>query len=49
MNTDLNKSPKIFISHSTDNAKIASAIVDLLEFLGLGTKEIFNDYPQLGD
>lgn len=39
MNTDLKKSPKIFISHSTDNAKIASALVDLLEFLDI--RDIF--------
>lgn len=41
MNTDSKNPPKIFISHSTDNAKIASALVDLLDFLGLGNKEIF--------
>lgn len=37
MNTEgqLKKSPKIFISHSTDNAEIASALVELLEFLGM--------------
>lgn len=37
MNTQekLKKSPKIFISHSTYNAEIASALVDLLEFLGM--------------
>lgn len=41
MNTDSKNPPKIFISHSTDNAKIASVLVDLLDFLGLGNKEIF--------
>lgn len=37
MNTQrkFKKSPKIFISHSTCNAEIASALVDLLEFLGM--------------
>lgn len=39
MNTDSKNPPKIFISHSTDNAKIASALVDLLEFLGI--RDIF--------
>lgn len=35
----LKKSPKIFISHSSHDAEIASALVDLLEFLGI--KDIF--------
>ena len=37
MNADLKlkKSPKIFISHSSNDAEIASALVDLLEFLGI--------------
>jgi hypothetical protein len=39
MNTDSKNPPKIFISHSTDNAKIASALVGLLEFLGI--RDIF--------
>jgi hypothetical protein len=36
MDTDLelNKSPKIFISHSSNDAEIALALVKLLEFLG---------------
>lgn len=41
MNTDLKKSPKIFISHSTDNAKIASALVEVLDILYLDIKDIF--------
>lgn len=41
MDTDLelNKSPKIFISHSSNDAEIALALVKLLEFLGI--KDIF--------
>ena len=33
MNTEekSKKSPKIFISHSTDNAEIASALADLMD------------------
>lgn len=38
---DMFKPKKIFISHSSDDQKFAEALVDLLNTLGLGPKEIF--------